>query len=61
MEIYVYFIPMKITYSLIFFALLDLLFIGSGDAIARSAHLSGVLAGLLIGRHLKNTGKYISY
>ncbi|VVB85940.1 Rhomboid protease GlpG [uncultured archaeon] len=60
-EIYVYFIPMKITYALILFALLDLLFIGSGDAIARSAHLSGVVAGLLMGKHLKNTGKYIGY
>jgi membrane associated rhomboid family serine protease len=61
MEIYVYFIPMKITYALILFAMLDLLFIGSGDAIARSAHLSGVLAGLVIGKHIKNTGKYIGY
>lgn len=60
--VYVYFIPMKITYALIFFALLDLLFIGSsGDLIARSAHLSGVVAGLMIGKYLKNTGKYIRY
>lgn len=60
-QIYVYFIPMKITHALIFFALLDLLFIGSGDAIARSAHLSGVIAGLVIGEHIKKTGNYIGY
>jgi membrane associated rhomboid family serine protease len=58
--VYVYFIPMKIAYALIFFALLDLLFIGSsGDLIARSAHLSGVVAGLVIGKYLKKTGKYL--
>jgi membrane associated rhomboid family serine protease len=60
--VFVYFIPMKITYALIFFALFDLLFIGSSfDLVARSAHLSGVLAGLVIGKYLKNTGKYIRY
>jgi membrane associated rhomboid family serine protease len=64
LEIYVYFIPMKITHALIFFALLDLLlgtFTVSGDVIAHSAHLSGLVAGLLIGRHIKNTGKYIGF
>jgi membrane associated rhomboid family serine protease len=60
--VYVYFIPMKITYALIFFALLDLFFIGSsGDLVARSAHLSGVVAGLVIGKYLKKTGKYMRY
>ncbi len=57
--VYVYFIPMKITYALIFFALLDLLFIGSGDPVARSAHLSGVVAGLVFGKYLKKTGHYL--
>lgn len=60
-EVYIYFIPMKITYALIFFALLDLLFFSSGDAIAHSAHLSGVIAGLVIGDHIKKTGNYIGY
>ncbi|MFZ3059666.1 MAG: rhomboid family intramembrane serine protease [Candidatus Methanoperedens sp.] len=60
-QVYIYFIPMKITHALIFFALFDLLFIGSGDAIARSAHLSGVIAGLIIGDHIKKTGNYIGY
>ncbi len=60
-QVYVYFIPMKITHALIFFALLDLLFIGSGDTIARSAHLSGVIAGLVIGKQIKKTGQFIGY
>lgn len=60
--VYVYFVPMKITYALIFFALLDLLFINSpGDLVARSAHLSGVVAGLAFGKYLKNTGRYQRY
>lgn len=60
-QVYIYFIPMKITHALIFFALLDLLFIGSGDMIARSAHLSGVLAGLVMGKQIKEKRQYISY
>lgn len=55
--LYVYFIPMKITYALIFFILLDLFLSSSGDLVAHSAHLSGVVAGLVIGKYLKNTGK----
>lgn len=60
-QVYIYFIPMKITYALIFFALLDLLFIGSGDTIARSAHLTGVVAGLVMGRQIKGSGRYAGY
>ncbi len=60
-QVYIYFIPMKITYALIMFALLDLIFFGSGDAIAHSAHLSGVVAGLVIGRQIKKTGRFIGY
>ncbi len=60
-QVYIYFIPMKITYALIFFALLDLLFVGSGDTIARSAHLTGVIAGLVMGRHIKGSGRYAGY
>jgi len=60
-RVYVYFIPMKITHALIFFALLDLLFIGAGDAIARSAHLSGVIAGLIMGKQIKKKGQYRGY
>jgi membrane associated rhomboid family serine protease len=61
MQIYVYFIPMKITHALILFALLDLVLIGSGDLIARSAHLSGVVAGLVMGKHIKNSSWYHGY
>ncbi|MCZ7392502.1 MAG: rhomboid family intramembrane serine protease [Candidatus Methanoperedens sp.] len=60
-QVYIYFIPMKITYALIMFALLDLFFFGSGDAIAHSAHLSGVIAGLLMGRQIKRKGQFIGY
>lgn len=60
-RVFIYFIPMKITHALILFALIDLVFIGSGDTIARSAHLSGVVAGLLIGKHIKKKGDYIRY
>ncbi len=59
--IYVYFIPMKITYALIFFALFDLFLINSGGTVARSAHLGGVVAGLLIGKYIKITGRYLRY
>ncbi len=56
-----YFIPMRITYWLIFFVLLDILLFSSGDLIAHSAHLSGVVAGLVIGRQIKKTGRFIGY
>lgn len=60
-RVFIYFIPMKITHALILFALIDLVFIGSGDAIARSAHLSGVIAGLYMGKQIKKTGRYNAY
>lgn len=58
-QLYVYFVPMKITIALIFFALLDLVLIGSGEPIARSAHLSGILGGLIIGKYIKDSGNYL--
>jgi membrane associated rhomboid family serine protease len=60
-QVYIYFIPMKITYALIFFALLDILLISPGDAIAHSAHLTGVVAGLVMGRYIKGSGRYAGY
>ncbi|HEX7575608.1 MAG TPA: rhomboid family intramembrane serine protease [Candidatus Methanoperedens sp.] len=57
--VYIYFIPTKITYALIFFVLLDLFLSSSGDLVAHSAHLSGVVAGLVMGRYLKKTGKFL--
>lgn len=59
-QLYVYFIPMKITVALIFFALIDIILIGSGEPIARSAHLSGILGGLIIGKYLQSRGQYKS-
>ncbi len=59
MRVYIIFIPMKIAEALIFFALFDLLLIGSTDPIARSAHLSGVVTGLIIGKYLKKKGQYL--
>lgn len=62
-KLYMFFIPVpiKITHALIMFALFDLLFIGSGDTIARSAHLSGAVAGVFIGKYLKRKKQYIAY
>ena len=62
-KLYMFFIPVpiKITHALILFALFDLLFIGSGDTIARSAHLSGAVAGVFIGKYLKGKKQYIAY
>jgi hypothetical protein len=52
-RVYVYFIPMQITHALILFVLLDFLLLGSNDMIAHTAHLSGVLVGLLMGSRIK--------
>lgn len=65
MQIYVYFIPMKIKYALVLFAFLDFLMMGSGDTIAHTAHLSGILIGLIMGFYFKNKlksgGNYSDY
>lgn len=53
MLIFVYFLPMKITHAVVLLAAFDILMSGSGDMIAHTAHLSGLLGGLLIGRYLK--------
>jgi membrane associated rhomboid family serine protease len=54
-KIYVYFIPMKITHAVILFAFMDIIMLGSNDPIARVAHLSGLLVGLIYGTYLKNS------
>ncbi|MCD1294262.1 rhomboid family intramembrane serine protease [Methanocella sp. CWC-04] len=51
--IYLYFIPMKIVYAVIIFALIDLVFLPTGDGIAHAAHLAGLGAGLLFGYYYK--------
>lgn len=65
MKIYVYFIPMKIKYALVLFALFDFLMMGSNDTIAHTAHLSGMVVGLIMGfyfrNRLKSGGNYSDY
>ncbi len=57
MKVYLFFvIPLEMWMTLILFALLDFVMIGSGDMIAHTAHLSGLFFGLLAGMSLKRTG-----
>lgn len=55
MRVYVYFIPMKIKYTLVLFALLDFIQLGSPDMVAHTAHLSGLFVGLLMGMRFRKT------
>jgi len=55
LRVYVYFIPMKLKYALLLFALLDFLMVNSSDMIAHTAHLSGILVGLYMGSRIKST------
>lgn len=55
LRVYLYFVPMKIVYVTILFAALDVLFLGSGDAVAHGAHLVGLAAGLLYGYLLRKS------
>ncbi|WP_440952094.1 rhomboid family intramembrane serine protease [Methanococcoides sp. FTZ1] len=57
MQVYVYFIPMRIKYALLLFALLDFALMGANDMVAHTAHLSGVLVGLYMGYRIKNNRK----
>jgi uncharacterized protein len=52
-RVYVYFIPMKLKYALVLFALFDFLMVGSSDMIAHTAHLSGLFVGLYMGLRIK--------
>ncbi|MDP2218210.1 MAG: rhomboid family intramembrane serine protease [Methanolobus sp.] len=54
-RVYVYFIPMRIVHALILFALVDFLLIGSNDMVAHTAHLTGILVGLLMGLRIKKS------
>lgn len=60
-RVYLFFIPvpMKLTHALVFFTLLDIIFIVGGDPIALSAHLGGAAAGLVMGIWLKKKGQYV--
>ena len=55
LRVYVYFVPMKLKYALLLFALFDFLMVNSSDMIAHTAHLSGILVGLYMGSRIKNT------
>ncbi len=60
-RVYAFFIPvpMKLTQALVFFTLLDIIFVIAGDPIALSAHISGAAAGLVMGWRIKATGRHI--
>lgn len=58
LQVYFYFIPIRITYALILFALFDILLIGSKDMIAHAAHLSGLAVGLGLGFKLRQKSFY---
>ncbi|MCL2863581.1 MAG: rhomboid family intramembrane serine protease [Methanimicrococcus sp.] len=58
MRVYVYFIPMKIKYMILIFVLISLLFMGDGSFIAHTAHLSGIIIGLVFGYYYR--GRLIS-
>jgi uncharacterized protein len=53
--VYVYFVPMKLKYALLLFALFDFFMVNSSDMIAHTAHLSGILVGLYMGSRIKST------
>ncbi|WNY26003.1 rhomboid family intramembrane serine protease [Methanolapillus millepedarum] len=53
LQVYIYFIPAKIKYLIIFYAIFDFVFMGSGDSIAHAAHLSGLFIGLWIGYYYR--------
>lgn len=47
--IYLYFIPMKLVYAVLLFAVFDLIFLPTSDGIAHAAHLTGLLVGVIAG------------
>jgi len=57
LSVYVYFVPMKLKYALVLFALFDFIMVNSADMIAHTAHLSGILVGLYMGLRIKRAQK----
>ncbi|MDV0447730.1 Rhomboid protease GlpG [Methanosarcinaceae archaeon Ag5] len=53
LQVYIYFIPAKIKYLIVLYAIMDFVFMGSGDSIAHAAHLSGLFVGLWIGYYYR--------
>ena len=55
LRVYVYFIPMKIKYMIVIFALISIYFMSeSGSMIAHAAHLSGIIVGLAFGAYYRD-------
>jgi len=54
LKVYVYFIPMKIKYMIVIFALISIFFMGSGSLIAHAAHLSGIVVGIAFGSYYRD-------
>ena len=55
LQVFVFFIPMKIKYMIVFFALISIFMMGgSGSTIAHAAHLSGLIIGLGFGYYYRN-------
>ena len=55
LKVYVYFIPMKIKYMIVIFALLSIVLMNNdGSLIAHAAHLSGMVVGLVWGYYYRN-------
>jgi len=55
LQVYVYFVPMRLKYALLLFALFDFFMVNSSDMIAHTAHLSGLFVGLYMGLRIKKT------
>jgi len=54
MRVYFFFaIPMKMIHALLFYAAIDIVFIGANDSIAHAAHIAGLVAGLAFGLYLR--------
>ena len=54
LKVYVYFIPMKIKYMIVIFALISILMMGGGSLIAHAAHLSGIVVGIAFGGYYRD-------
>ncbi len=60
MKVYLmFFIPLKIIYVLILFAVVDIVFMSAADNVAHSAHLAGLVVGLLFAWYIKQEVKKI--
>ena len=55
LQVFVFFIPMKIKYMIVLFALISIFLMGGdGSTIAHAAHLSGLIIGLAFGYYYRN-------